>query len=118
MSTRERLELGHARVGERLDKAIVTALRELGREVTRSQLARAFESGRVWVEGAAAKPSVALARACVVEQLNKLNNFSTGGLTGPISLDNPKGQAVLPIKLFQTEPATASVKALTDFIAY
>lgn len=67
MSTRERLELGHARVGERLDKAIVTALRELGREVTRSQLARAFESGRVWVEGAAAKPSVALARACVVE---------------------------------------------------
>ncbi|MBX3644628.1 MAG: ABC transporter substrate-binding protein [Rubrivivax sp.] len=57
-------------------------------------------------------------RACVVEQLNKLNNFSTGGLTGPISLDNPKGQAVLPIKLFQTEPATASVKALTDFVAY
>jgi hypothetical protein len=57
-------------------------------------------------------------RVCVIAELSKLQNYTTGGLTGPISLNNPKGQAVLPIKLFQTEPATASVKALTDFIAY
>ena len=57
-------------------------------------------------------------RVCVVEQLNKLRNFGTGGLTGPISLDNPRAQAVLPIKLFQTDPASASVKPLTDFVAY
>ena len=57
-------------------------------------------------------------RVCVVDQLNKLQNFSTSGLTGPISLNNPKAQAVLPIKLFQTDPASASVKALTDFVAY
>jgi len=57
-------------------------------------------------------------RVCVVAELNKLKNFDTGGLTGPVSLDNPKGQAVLPIKLFQTDPKNASVKSVTDFIAY
>ena len=57
-------------------------------------------------------------RVCVIEQLGKLQDFGTNGLTGPISLNNPKGQAVLPIKLFQTEPATSSVKALTDFVPY
>ena len=57
-------------------------------------------------------------RVCVVDQLNKLQNYSTNGLTGPISFNNPKAQAVLPIKLFQTDPATASVKSVTDFIAY
>lgn len=57
-------------------------------------------------------------RTCVVAELNKLKNFDTGGLTGPLSLDNPKGQAVLPIKLFQTDPKNASVKALTQFVAY
>jgi ABC-type branched-subunit amino acid transport system substrate-binding protein len=59
-----------------------------------------------------------LTRTCVVDQLNKLKNFDTGGLTGPVSLDNPKAQAVLPIKLFQTDPKNASVKSVTDFIAY
>jgi hypothetical protein len=54
----------------------------------------------------------------VVAELNKLKNFSTGGLTGPVSFDNPKAQAVLPIKLFQTDPKNATVKAVTDFIAY
>lgn len=57
-------------------------------------------------------------RACVVDQLNKLKNFDTGGLTGPLSFDNPKAQAVLPIKLFQTDPKNASVKALTEFVPY
>ena len=60
----------------------------------------------------------AVTRTCVVAELNKLKNFSTGGLTGPVSFDNPKAQAVLPIKLFQTDPKNASVKAVTDFIAY
>lgn len=64
---RDRVELGPARVGERLDRAIVAALRELGREVSRSQLARAFAAGQVWLEGRAAKPSAALASPGVVE---------------------------------------------------
>ncbi|MET4577953.1 ABC transporter substrate-binding protein [Ottowia thiooxydans] len=57
-------------------------------------------------------------RVCVVEQLNKLKDYNTGGLTGPVSFDNPKAQAVLPIKLFQTDPKNATVRSLTDFIAY
>jgi branched-chain amino acid transport system substrate-binding protein len=60
----------------------------------------------------------ALTRACVVSQLDKLHDFKTGGLSGPVSLDNPKGQAVMPIKLFQTDPQTAAVKSVTDFVAY
>ena len=59
-----------------------------------------------------------LTRTCVVAELNKLKNYDTGGLTGPLSFDNPKAQAVLPIKLFQTDPKNAAVKSLTDFIAY
>ena len=57
-------------------------------------------------------------RVCVVSELNKLHNFSTGGLSGPVSFDNPKAQAVLPIKLFQTDPESGTVKSLTDFVAY
>jgi branched-chain amino acid transport system substrate-binding protein len=57
-------------------------------------------------------------RVCVVAQLDKLHDFKVGGLSGPVSLDNPKGQAVLPIKLFQTDPKTGTVKPLTDFVAY
>jgi len=57
-------------------------------------------------------------RVCVVNELNKMHNFETGGLSGPVSFDNPKAQAVLPIKLFQTDPATGTVKSVTDFIAY
>nr|WP_256734896.1 ABC transporter substrate-binding protein [Variovorax sp. dw_954] len=59
-----------------------------------------------------------LTRACVVAQLDKLHDFKVGGLSGPVSFDNPKAQAVLPIKLFQTDPQAGTVKALTDFDAY
>lgn len=61
---------------------------------------------------------VAVTRTCVIAQLDKLRDFNVGGLTGPISLDNPKGQAMLPIRLFQTDPQSGTVKALTDFVAY
>jgi branched-chain amino acid transport system substrate-binding protein len=57
-------------------------------------------------------------RVCVVNELNKMHNFSTGGLSGPVSFDNPKAQAVLPIKLFQTDPKSGTVKSVSDFVAY
>ncbi len=57
-------------------------------------------------------------RACVIAQLDKLKDYKVGGLSGPVSFDNPKGQAVMPIKLFQTDPQSGTVKSLTDFIAY
>lgn len=64
---RERVELRQAYVGERLDRAIVAALHERGREVSRSQLARAFAAGQVTIEGRVAKPSMKLERAIAVE---------------------------------------------------
>ncbi|MCC4113959.1 ABC transporter substrate-binding protein [Aromatoleum toluclasticum] len=57
-------------------------------------------------------------RTCVIEQLDKLHDFKVGGLSGPISLDNQKGQAMMPIRLFQAEPQSGTVKALTDFVTY
>lgn len=57
-------------------------------------------------------------RTCVIAQLDKLKDFKVGGLSGPVSFDNPKGQAVMPIKLFQTDPQSGTVKSLTDFVAY
>lgn len=54
-------------------------------------------------------------RACVIGQLGKLKNFDTGGLSGPISLDNPEGHAAPPLKLFQLNARDGSVKALTEF---
>lgn len=57
-------------------------------------------------------------RACVVAELQKLKNFDTGGLTGALSLDNAKGQAVLPLKLFKMDPKNQTLTSLTDFVAY
>jgi 23S rRNA pseudouridine1911/1915/1917 synthase len=65
--TREQVRLDQARRGERLDRAIIAALHEAGREVSRSQLARAFAAGQVTIEGRIAKPSMAVAGACTVE---------------------------------------------------
>ena len=56
-------------------------------------------------------------RVCIVNELGKLHNFSTGGLSAQVSFNNRQGQALLPVKLFQTDPKSGTVKALTDFIA-
>ncbi|MCB1461213.1 MAG: ABC transporter substrate-binding protein [Nitratireductor sp.] len=57
-------------------------------------------------------------RACVIEKLGAVKDFDTGGLTGPISLDNEDGHAIPPIKVFQVDRAGGSVKTLTDFLQY
>lgn len=54
-------------------------------------------------------------RACVIAELGKTHGFDTGGLSGPISLDNPAGHAAPPLKMFQLNARDGSVKALTDF---
>jgi 23S rRNA pseudouridine1911/1915/1917 synthase len=63
--TRERFELPSSQ--QRLDRAIVAALREQGREVSRSQLARAFAAGQVTIAGKPVKPSLIVDRPCTVE---------------------------------------------------
>lgn len=57
-------------------------------------------------------------RACVTTQLASLKGFDTGGLSGPISLDNPQGHAVPPLKMFRVTAKDGSVKAVTDFMPY
>ncbi|MCW5611773.1 MAG: ABC transporter substrate-binding protein [Rubrivivax sp.] len=57
----------------------------------------------------------AVTKACVIGQLAKLKDFDTGGLSGPISLDNPQGHASPPLKMYQVNTRDGSVKALTEF---
>lgn len=56
-------------------------------------------------------------RECVIQSLNGLQGFSVGGLSGPISLNNPKGQAVLPVKIYAADAKSESMAPLTDYIA-
>ncbi|MGD9942553.1 MAG: ABC transporter substrate-binding protein [Burkholderiaceae bacterium] len=57
-------------------------------------------------------------RACVTEQLGRLKDFDTGGLSGPISLNNPQGHAVPALKMFQVNAKDGSLRAVTDFMPY
>ncbi|MCC4113960.1 ABC transporter substrate-binding protein [Aromatoleum toluclasticum] len=55
-------------------------------------------------------------RACVTQALGGLQGFSVDGLSGPISLNNPKGQAVLPVKVYAVDTKTQTMAPLTDFV--
>lgn len=59
-----------------------------------------------------------LTRTCVVEQLGKLKDFDTHGLSGPISLDNAQGHSVPALKMFQVTAKDGSVRAVSDFMPY
>lgn len=59
-----------------------------------------------------------LTRACTVAELKKMKNFDTGGITAPISFDNPKQLSGTAIKLYQLDAKTGSFRALTDFRQY
>lgn len=59
-----------------------------------------------------------LTRACVVDQLGKLKDFDTGGLSGPISLDNAQGHSAPALKMFQVTAKDGSVRAVSDFMPY
>ncbi|PRP90075.1 Ribosomal large subunit pseudouridine synthase D [Enhygromyxa salina] len=62
-----RVGLSEAAIGQRMDRALVAALVDQGREVTRSQLARSFTAKLVRIDGRAVKPGARLERACEVE---------------------------------------------------
>jgi len=57
-----------------------------------------------------------LTRACVVDALNHLQDYQVGNLSGAISLNNPKGQAVLPTRIYQVDTKTQTLVPLTDFL--
>lgn len=59
-----------------------------------------------------------LTRACVIEELGRTENFDTGGLTGPISLNNDNGHAIPPMKVFRVDRDSGQVETLTGFLEY
>lgn len=59
-----------------------------------------------------------LTRACTVENLRKIKNFDTQGLTAPVSFDNERQLGGTAIKVYQINLADQSFKALTDYQEY
>ncbi|WP_342642948.1 ABC transporter substrate-binding protein [Rhodoligotrophos ferricapiens] len=59
-----------------------------------------------------------LTRACTIEQLRKIKDFDTGGLTAPISFDNEKQLSGTAVKIYQLDPASQKFKTLVDFTEY
>ena len=59
-----------------------------------------------------------LTRACTIEKLRGLKNFDTGGLSAPVSFDNPKQLAGTSVAVYQFDVKANAFKALTDFLQY
>ncbi|MGF7160231.1 ABC-type branched-subunit amino acid transport system substrate-binding protein [Rhodoligotrophos appendicifer] len=56
-----------------------------------------------------------LTRACTIEQLRKIKDFDTGGLTAPISFDNDLQLSGTSLKIYQLDPKTQKFTTLQDF---
>ncbi len=59
-----------------------------------------------------------LTRACTIENLKKVHDFQTDGLTAPVSFDNPKQLGGTEVKVYQVDPANVTFKALTSYTQY
>jgi branched-chain amino acid transport system substrate-binding protein len=59
-----------------------------------------------------------LTRACTIEQLRKLKNFDTQGVSAPISFDNSKQLSGTALKIYQLNPTDNTFKTLKDFTQY
>jgi len=59
-----------------------------------------------------------LTRACTVEQLRKIKNFETDGLTAPISFDNEKQLSGTALKIYQLDPKSQKFTTLQDFTEF
>ena len=59
-----------------------------------------------------------LTRACTIEKLKGLKNFDTGGLSAPVSFDNPKQLAGTAVGVYQYDVKEKGFKALVDFKQY
>ena len=59
-----------------------------------------------------------LTRACTIEKLRALKDFDTGGLSAPVSFDNPQQLSGRTIAVYQYDVKAAAFKALTDFQQY
>jgi hypothetical protein len=59
-----------------------------------------------------------LTRACTIEKLRGLKDFDTGGLSAPVSFDNPKQLSGTSVAVYQFDVKAGAFKALTDFQQY
>jgi ABC-type branched-subunit amino acid transport system substrate-binding protein len=59
-----------------------------------------------------------LTRACTIEKLRALKGFDTGGLSAPVSFDNPQQLSGRAIAVYQYDVKAAAFTALTDFQQY
>ncbi len=59
-----------------------------------------------------------LTRACTIQKLRELKNFDTGGLSAPVSFDNPQQLAGTAVGVYQFDVKANAFKALTDFVQY
>ncbi len=56
-----------------------------------------------------------LTRVCTIKHLRALKNFDTGGLSAPVSFDNPKQLSGTAVAIYQFDSKTDKFKALTRF---
>ena len=56
-----------------------------------------------------------LTRACTIEKLRALKDFDTGGLSAPVSFDNPQQLSGTAVAVYQYDVKAKAFKALTGF---
>ena len=59
-----------------------------------------------------------LTRACTIEKLRGLKNFDTGGLSAPVSFDNPQQLSGTAIGVYQYDTKAGAFKSLSEFHQY
>lgn len=59
-----------------------------------------------------------LTRVCTIEKLRGLKNFGTGGLSAPISFDNPQQLSGTAVGVYQYDTKANGFKALSEFVQY
>jgi len=59
-----------------------------------------------------------LTRACTIEKLRGLKDFDTGGLSAPVSFDNPRQLSGTAVGVYQYDVKAKAFKALTGFQQY
>jgi branched-chain amino acid transport system substrate-binding protein len=111
----------YAALTEPAGQKLVAAARKYLSADEQASLSRYSVSGYIGIRTMAEainRCAARITRTCVVEQLGRMKDFETGGLSGPISLDNPAGHAVPPLKMFQVSAKDGSVRAVSDFMPY
>jgi branched-chain amino acid transport system substrate-binding protein len=59
-----------------------------------------------------------LTRVCTIEKLRQTKDFDTGGLSAPVSFDNPQQLSGTAVAVFQLNAKQVAFKGLTDFLKY